>query len=639
MTLHRATAPGCAALPSGRPGAVVFAVLLWLLALHLPAQQIKSIIYDFDGFDLGATAIPEGDYSYGDLTYKIAAPGVTSPVLGDRCLQLDIAWNAGYAAFGRGISRFVELSQSQDRLNFFFQNALANAQSASVTVIIADDDNQDKSNNTADDDSWRASLTIPTAAGWQLVSVPLSDFSDNNTGGNGTFDIGFSASKGMFLLVEFKFSKPSGATVNPTFLIDFISLTEGTFPHGTTALELPPKQNADHCMLGAHQAENPGEYYLIPQHFEGQFPADPNKRLRYVNSYMQWASNGSTQPHMLPGQGYQTLLTNGYRPIITWEPSFSGHGILDPAQPSLDEIIAGNYDTYIDDFADKLKGYNDTIIVRLMHEFDGDWYPWCIANNQQDPQKFVQAWKRIVDRVRNKGAGKVQWMWCPNNSFTPQEHWNWVVSAYPGDSYVDIVATDVYNAHYPQSLPWWRSFRWQTAEIYYYLTKYFPAKPFMICELACRERTSGEAAASQSKADWFAAMDKDLQSYFKKTRGLIFFNETKGQSWALNSSTAALNSIRDNIWADSYYFGPGSTALMESRKDLLAVYPNPATSDFVVRTGRPGQLFVSDARGLEVLTTYSDGQVTITAQDLSSGVYVLRFVAGDAQYFGRIVIQ
>src|SRR6478672_2308671 len=103
-------------------------------------------------------------------------------------------------------------------------------------------------------------------------------------------------------------------------------------------------------------------------------------------------------------------------------------------------------------------------------------------------------------------------MWCVNSDYTPYEYYNWFVKAYPGDTYVSIVATDIYNNHFPQALPWWRSFRWQATESYYYLRKYFPSKPFFIYELGCRERMGSEPASSQSKGQWYAQMDKLLQS-------------------------------------------------------------------------------------------------------------------------------
>ena len=596
--------------------------ILCLTAAPFRTQVLKSIIYDFDGFDLNSVDPPEGDYDYGDLSYQVTSnPLAASDVLGDRVLQLNLDWSAGYGAFGRGISRYIELSAQQDRLNFYFYNPVSNGQPALVEVSIADDDNNSKAYESGNDDSWRITATITASGSWQLVSLPLQDFSDKNAGGNGVFDIAFTQNKGMLLLTEFRFSQPAGTPPDAQFYIDMICLTEGTMPQGSGPLSLPVKQPGDHCLLGAHQKENPGEYYLIPSHFQSLFSGPPSKKIRYVNTYLQWATNGGTTAHALPGAGYQTLLNDGFRPVITWEPMFSGFSMTDPAQPNLTEISNGNYDAYLDAFGDKLKSYNDTIIVRLMHEFDGDWYPWCVATNQNDPQKFVNAFRHIVDRVRARGADKVLWMWCPNSDFAPQEHWNWIVSAYPGNDYVDIIGTDVYNAHYPSGLPWWRSFRWQTAEVYYYATKYFPSKPFFLCELACRERKPAEPLTSQSKADWFMMMDKDLQSYFRKTRALIFFSETKTQTWAVNTSSASIASLQANVWDDAYYFPSGPVSIVENKNATSSVFPNPMSGGFLVRARSLSTLTIHDAAGKPVMEKNDITHQEIDTSQWPPGLY------------------
>jgi hypothetical protein len=603
-------------------------------------QVLKSIVYDFDGFDLGLTSLPEGDYSYGDLSYQVASnPLSASAILGDRVLRMDLNWSANYGAFGRGITRYVEMDQLQDRINFYFYNPSSNQQNAVFEIAIGDDDNQNNIYESSADDSWRKTFTISATQGWILQSVPLTDLTDSNTGGNGIFDIGFSQNKGMLMQVEFRFAKPAGAISNPTFYIDMICFTEGAMPTGNTPLELPSKSPSDYCRLGAHQKENPGEYYLIPSKFRSLFPVLTGRKLKYVNTYLQWGADGTANAGALPGNGYQILIDSGYTPILTWEPMFKGFAPLDPVQPRLSNIINGDYDTYIDNFADKLKQYSDTIIIRLMHEFDGDWYPWCVSQNNQDPTKFIAAYRRIVDRVKAKGASKVKWMWCPNNDYTPYRYWNWVVSAYPGDNYVDIVATDVYNAHYPANLPWWRSFRWQTTEIYYYLTRYFPTKPFFICELACRERTSAENTNSQSKAGWIAEMDKELQSDFRKIRAIIFFNENKLQTWEVNTSTASFESLRDNIWADDYYFITGTPASVPISENLRrsSVYPNPANELIKIENSSAAEMQLLSING-DVIKTYKGNVETIDVSDLPSAVYLVKIISESRSDQRKIVV-
>lgn len=541
--------------------------------------QLKSVVYDFDGLDNGQTSLPEGDYSYGDLTYKtVPNPLGYSEVLGDRVLQANIQWNNNFGAFGRGISRFIEFDPNNDILNFFFYNPASNSQSAMLDVILGDDDNSSYSYESTADDTWKKSLVIPGSTGWQLISIPLKDFTDSNAGGNGVFDIAFTGNKGMLIQVEFRFNNPGVGTNAPVFFIDMICFSEGALPKGATVFDLPPKAPSDYCVLGAYQNENPGDNHLIPSKFEGLFPSSPNKKIKYVNYFQAWATDGSTTPSSMPGTSPVTLINNGYTPIITWEPMFTGYSRLDPVQPRLSNIINGDYNTYIDAFADQVKLLPDTVIIRLMHEFEGDWYPWSISQNGGNPSLYVTAYRKIVDRFRNRGVTNVQWMWCVNSDYAPYRAYNWVIGAYPGDNYIDIVATDIYNNHEPISLPWWKSFKNQLAESYYYLTKYIPNKPLYICEVGCRERYSSENPASESKGDWYARMDKEMQSNFHKARALIFFNAAPDQNWLVNSSASALQSLTNNVWNDDYYFKSPLSFIAEKNEygSGLYVYPNPA---------------------------------------------------------------
>jgi beta-mannanase len=526
------------------------------------AQFLKSVIYDFDGLDINQVDLPEGDYRKGDMTTKVALnPLGQSDMLGDRVLQMNLAWNTGTGTFGRGISRYYELDPTTDRLNFYFYNPTTNPTEANVDVVITEDDDQSNSYSINSDDTWKKNVKIQKQAGWQLISLPLNSFTDSNTGGNGIFDAAFTNNKGMILMVEFRVLKNS--TTNPVFYMDMISFSEGNFPTGQSILDLPaPTMPQGKCPLGAFKQKPRGSEYLIPSEVEGYFPPTPVKHLKYVNFFLQWAMDGSTTPKELPGNEVSLLLSNGYRPIITWEPMFQGYDRLASVQPRLNNIISGDYNSYIDAFADKIKSYNDTVIIRLMHEFEGNWYSWSIVYNGEDPQRYVNAYRTIVNRFRTRGATKVKWMWCLNADYAPYRYFNFAIKAYPGNDYVDIVATDVYNTHYPPELPWWMSFKYKIAETYYYLSKYVPTKPLMICELGSRERVSGESSTLQTKAQWLAKMDKELQSTFSRVKGLVFFSEYHTGDWRINSSQEALNSVTNNIWNDDYYFEtttPGST--------------------------------------------------------------------------------
>ena len=160
----------------------------FLFLNQIKGQNLKSVIYDFDGFDLAQTNLPEGDYAYGALQYQISAVPVAAGtgMLGDRCLQINLNWSLNYAAFGRGISRFVQLDSNKDYFNFYILNSSGEAQQ--VEIVLAEDDNQSFSYEASNDDSWRHTVSIPVSQQWQLVSLPLSQFSDVSPGGNSVFD-------------------------------------------------------------------------------------------------------------------------------------------------------------------------------------------------------------------------------------------------------------------------------------------------------------------------------------------------------------------------------------------------------------------------------------------------------------------
>lgn len=562
-------------------------LFIFMLFLHfgVSAQYLKSIVYDFDGLDIGATSLPEGEFGSYDLTYEISAnPLSANDMIGDRCLKLNLNWNSGHGIFGRGISRFIEFDVSKDVLNFFFYNPSSNNQHAMLEIKISDDDNQSNAFESNMDDIWKKSLSLPPSAYWQLIKIPLKDFIDENAGGNGVMDMAFTGNKGMLLSVDFRFQQPTSAP-NAVFYIDMICFSEGELPHGATEFDLPAQDPNAYCLLGAFTEEVIGQYHLTAPKFEGLFPKEEGKSIRYVNTFLKWAYGGKTIPHMMPGEGAKILLEHGYTPVLTWEPMFDGYSRLDPVQPRLSNILNGDYDSYIDDFADALKTLDDTVIIRFMHEFEGDWYSWSIVHNSEDPTRYVNAFRKVVNRFRARGATKVKWMWCVNSDYAPYRHYNWIIGAYPGDEYVDIVATDIYNNHFPVNLPWWRSFRWQTTESYYYLTKYIPNKPLYICEVGCRERFASENPNSESKGVWFARMDKELQSNFNKTRALIFFHNAPDQNWLVNSSAGSLQSLTDNIWYDDYYFKKPATPIPvteENLKDNLQIYPNPTSGPFTI---------------------------------------------------------
>jgi hypothetical protein len=608
------------------------------------AGVLKSVVSDFDGLDINQVTLPDGSYSGGDMNWKVAAnPLGNNDMLVDRVLQLNLNWNSGQGLFGKSINRFIELDPAADKLNFYFYNPLSNPGDASIDAVIQEDDHGGVSFNSSLDDEWIKNIIIPRKDGWQLISLPLSSFVHGNAGGNGKFDNGYTHGGGQIFNVEIRAHKVLPSETSANYYIDMIAFSEGDLPLGQSILNLPSKPTNAYALLGAYSLKSETFPDQVPQEVESVFPADPSKKIKYVNWFLPF-SKSSSSPDNFPGVEVTNLLNNHYRPVITWEALYAPFARLDPQQPRLDKINNGSFDAYFDAFGDKLKSYNDTIIIRLMHEFEGDWYPWSLTQNNNDPQAYISAFRHVVDRVRARGATKVLWMWCVNAFPKPYLKYNWIVSAYPGDQYVNIVATDVYN-HPDLGSPAWKSFRYQTAETYYYLTKYFPQKPFYICEVACRERNSDENPNSQKKCEWVVQMNKEIQSLFNKSRAVIFFSSIKEHDWRVNSSPCVQDAYTKSFWNDSFYFNTLNGIQTLSTENSFNVYPNPFINELnlVLGKGLNGNEYtysILDITGKSVYSFSSSGQGKVFIdKNLTPGIYLLELKTDSQIKYAKLVKQ
>jgi len=303
---------------------------------------------------------------------------------------------------------------------------------------------------------------------------------------------------------------------------------------------LRPKQISEGVYFGVYLPAAPFSIDSLRE-FENMTGA----KLAIVMWFMQSTDS-------FPSDAVERVHSYGAIPLITWQPFLRGgeNGYL------LDYISAGGWDDYLREWAREAKKSGKTVFIRWAHEFNGYWYPWSVPANGQDPQKFVRAWKHVVDIFRQEKANNVQWVWCPYHLSNPDEPWNDPLLAYPGDEYVDWIGLDGYNWGTSQGWSEWLPFRSIYSSLIRIYSTAFPRKPIMIAEFASAEEGGDKAA-------WIEELPEALKD-MPQIRAVVWFNTQKEADWRVNSSPQSLQTFRKIM--ENRIFLRGSAGLSDVSK-------------------------------------------------------------------------
>ncbi len=312
-------------------------------------------------------------------------------------------------------------------------------------------------------------------------------------------------------------------------------------------------------VTGAAAADASTKYLGI---FRETSPTDiaPGTVSRYgvtpasVMWFDSWASGNAFN-----ASAARSLWSQGIMTHYTWEPWNTALSVSDPNQIHLQDIINGNWDSYIRARAAEFASVGAPIMVRWAHEFNGNWYPWGIANNNSNPALYVSAYRRVHDLVVAAGATNVQWIWCFNNDSTPNSSFNDPAQSYPGDAYVDWVGVDGYNWGLAPSWDpagnYWRSFDSMFSSAYSRARGIAPRRPVMVGEYASTEDGG-------NKAQWVNDMSSVLNSgRYPDLKSVVYFDQDKEERWSGTSSSAVQTAFRS--WLSQTYMRGTGTELAQ----------------------------------------------------------------------------
>lgn len=85
------------------------------------------------------------------------------------------------------------------------------------------------------------------------------------------------------------------------------------------------------------------------------------------------------------------------------------------------------------------EGASIPVIFRPWHENSGSWFWWGAGN--AEPEQYKALWRRTRAVFDSIGVNNVVWAYAPDKDLTREQYF----STYPGDEYVDILGTDIYQ--------------------------------------------------------------------------------------------------------------------------------------------------------------------------------------------------
>jgi hypothetical protein len=275
-----------------------------------------------------------------------------------------------------------------------------------------------------------------------------------------------------------------------------------------------------------------------------KFEGMTGKGLSLVNFFGPFANCASKCSfYKFPTEPMEDIRKHGSIPVYSWS-SQSIPSSLNEPDFQLSDVIAGNFDSYIREFAEDAKAWGHPFFLRFDWEMNGNWFPWSEGVNGNQSGEFVAAWRHVHDIFTSVGASNVTWVWCPNvdpGNKLP----NGIASDYPGDEYVDWTGLDGYN--WGPSKGGWTSFSHLYDSTYHEITDTIaPSKPLLIGEMGSTEKGG-------SKASWISEALAEIPTAFPKIRAMLWFDTfDDGMDWPIETSSSATGAFAAGIQAPAY---------------------------------------------------------------------------------------
>ena len=228
------------------------------------------------------------------------------------------------------------------------------------------------------------------------------------------------------------------------------------------------------------------------------------------------------------------------RGVVPYVNACIGQQMFEFHKLELTDIISGQYDRYIREFAEGALAFGKAyggFFFTTMEEANGLWYSW--AGNRSN---YISAWRHIWEIFEKVGANQyATWVWeayCPEGTFRANDPEDF----YPGDKYVDWIGINAYSVAGYRSTN--KSLNALMNTTYRKMQKNHPQKPIMLSEFA---RTN-----EYEQRLWIQDAYSSLKNEFPAIKAAIYYDNV----WTLTGdhtlSPGGLEEMKD-IFKDPYW--------------------------------------------------------------------------------------
>ncbi|MGZ3920917.1 MAG: hypothetical protein ACXVNM_02215 [Bacteroidia bacterium] len=194
-------------------------------------DKVLLLMEDFEGLSR-PDSIVHGDsvlransfFSFGSTQIELDHQMVDkNPLASKTALKVNWLATENYGGWGKGVGANIELDATNNFLSFRIYVPQSNGFDEKIKVMLEEDDNENCILEKEWDDDFFVHITVKPADKWQIISIPLKEFMDENPGGDGILNV---TRKGGLHNVLFVFEQPEKYTKDHHWYFDFICFTD-----------------------------------------------------------------------------------------------------------------------------------------------------------------------------------------------------------------------------------------------------------------------------------------------------------------------------------------------------------------------------------------------------------------------------